>query len=93
MRRSKLEMIISTLETLSYYGPMKITRITYKAKMNCSQQRGILDDLIEKELVEERTLNKNKVVFATTHKARKILSYFEELKVLFPVVEDDKLTF
>jgi predicted transcriptional regulator len=56
MRRSKMEMCISTLEALAYYGPMQITRITYKANMNCGQLKDILADLIQEKLVEERTL-------------------------------------
>lgn len=88
MRRSKMEMYISTLEALAYYGPLKITRITYKAKMNCSQLKAILDDLVHKELVEERTLRKNKIVYVATPKARTILSYFNELKEMLPLPED-----
>jgi predicted transcriptional regulator len=93
MRRSKLEMYISTLEALAYFGPMKITRITYKAKMNCSQLKEVLDGLIRNELIEERTLRKNKVVYAATPKARTTLSYFNELKEMLPIMEDDKLNF
>lgn len=89
MRRGKLELYISTLEALAYYGPLKITRITYKAKMNCSQLKAIIDDLIQKKLVEERTLKKNKVVYAATPKARTVLSYFDELKEMLPIAEAD----
>ena len=88
-----MEMYISTLEALAYYGPMKITRITYKAKMNCGQLKEILEGLIQKKLVEERPFRKNKVVYAATPKARTILSYFEEIKEVLPIAEEDKLTF
>jgi predicted transcriptional regulator len=88
-----MELCISTLEALAHYGPLKITRITYKANMNCSQLREILDGLIQNELVEERTLTKNKVVYAATPKARTILSRFEEIKEVLPIAEDDKLIF
>jgi predicted transcriptional regulator len=87
MRRDKLELYISTLEALAYYGPMKLTRITYKAKMNCSPLKIILKDLIQKKLVEEKTLKKNHVVYAATPKGRKTLSYFKELKEMLPVME------
>jgi predicted transcriptional regulator len=89
MRRSKMEMYISTLEALAYFGPLKITRITYKAKVNCSQVKTILHDLILKKLVEERTVRENKVVYAATPKARTILSYFAELKEMLPIAEED----
>ena len=84
-----MEMYISTLEALAYYGPLKITRITYKAKMNFSQLKAILYDLIQKKLVEERTFKKNKIVFAATPKARKIISYFNDLKEMLPIQEND----
>ncbi len=88
-----MEMYISTLEALAYYGPLKITRITYKANMNCSQLKAILDDLVQKKLVEERTFRKNKVVYAATPKARKILSCFNELKEILPTAEDSHTGF
>jgi predicted transcriptional regulator len=88
-----MELCISTLEALAHYGPLKITRITYKANMNCSQLREILDGLIQNELVEERTLRKNKVVYAATPKAITILSHFQQIKEMLPSAENDKLTF
>ena len=90
MQRSQMEMYVSTLEALIYYGPMKITRITYKAKMNGSQVRQILNCLIQKKLVEERKLSEKKVFYAVTAKAKTFLSYFKELKELLPIPEDDK---
>ena len=83
-----MEMYISTLEALAYYGPLRLTRITYKAKMNCSQLKAILDDLINKKLVEERTVKKNQVVYVATSKAKTILSYFDEVKEMLPIAEN-----
>ena len=80
-------MYISILEALAYYGQMKITRIMYKAKMNYDQLKAILHDLIQKKLVEERTLKKNKIVYAATPKARTVISYFGELKEMLPLAE------
>ena len=84
-----MEMYISTLEALAYYGPLKITRITYKAKMNCTALKIILKGLIQRNLVEKRTFKKNKIVYAATPKARTVLSYFDELKEMLPIAEDD----
>ena len=86
MRRSKMEMYISTLEALAYNGPLKITRITYKAKMNFSQLKPIMDDLIQKKLVEEKKFKKNKITYSATPKARKLLSYFNELQEMLPIL-------
>jgi predicted transcriptional regulator len=86
-------MRISVLEALVYSGPMKITRISYKAKMSYCQLKPVLEDLIQNELVKERTLKKSTVIYAATPKARKILSYFDEFKEMLSIVEDDTLIF
>ena len=83
-----MEMYISILEALAYYGPLKITRITYKTNMNYGQLKVSLCDLIQKNLVEERPFKKNRIVYAATPKARTILSYFDELKEMLPLAED-----
>ena len=80
-----MEMYISTLEALAFSGPLKITRITYKAKMNFSQLKPIMDDLIQKKLVEEKEFKKNKTAYLATPKAIEILSYFNELKEMLPI--------
>jgi predicted transcriptional regulator len=92
MQRSKTELYVSTLKALTYYGPMSITKIAYKVKMNGSQLKEMLDGLIQKKLVEERTVSEKRVIYAATAKAETALSYFEELKEMLPVVEDDTLT-
>jgi len=88
MRRSKLEMYISTLEALAYYGPLRVTRITYKAKVNGGQLKVILDDLIQNGLVEKRAFNDSKVFYVATKKARTVLSCFNGLKEMLPIMED-----
>jgi predicted transcriptional regulator len=87
MRRSKMELYISTLEALAYNGPLRITRITYKANLNWGQLKPIIDDLIQKKLVEERKLKKNRVAYAATPKARELLAYFNDLKEMLPISE------
>jgi predicted transcriptional regulator len=82
-----MEMYLSTLGALAYYGPMQITKITYKVNMNCGQLKVILEDLIQKKLVEERILRKNNVVYAATPKAKTILPYFEEIKEMLLIAE------
>ena len=79
MPRSKLEIYLDTLEALVLCGPMRQTRITYKAKINYSTLKTVLADLKENNLVEERKLKKNKIVYTATPKAREILSDFREL--------------
>ena len=86
MRRSKLQVYIEVLDTLVFYGPMRLTRITYKANVNCSLLKPILNDLIKNELVEERKLKKNVVIYAATKAARTTLLRFNELTRILPIV-------
>jgi predicted transcriptional regulator len=88
MRRSKIELYISTLETLAYSGPLRLTRIGYKVNMNCNQLKPVLHDLIRKKLVEERTFNKRTVLYSATSKARTILPYYNELKEMLGIPKD-----
>lgn len=82
-----MELYISTLEALAYNGPLRITRITYKANLNWGQLKPIIDDLIQKKLVEERKLKKNKVCYVATPKAKELLAYFNDLKEMLPIPE------
>lgn len=88
MRRSKLEMHIDILKILAQRGPLKLTHVMYKANVNCSVLKEYLDFLIQKELVEERTIGKKRIVYAITDKGLKVLRYFRELKLLLPVTDE-----
>lgn len=90
MRRSKLEMHVDILSVLSHRGPLKLTHIMYKANVNCSVLSEYLDFLIQKELVEERSIRKNRTVYAITQRGITVLKYFGELKRVLPIAEEDQ---
>jgi predicted transcriptional regulator len=92
MRRSQLEIYISILQALLFYGPLKLTKITYKANVNCDMLKQRLAVLIEKGLVEQRSYHKGRVVYAATPKAKTILSYFDTIKEILPVIEPDYIS-
>jgi len=60
MRRSKLEIHISILRALAYHGKLKPTHITYKANVNCSALKDCLDFLMERNLINEQSINRRK---------------------------------
>ena len=62
----------------------------YKANVNCSILKEYLDYLIQKELVEIRTLRKQKIVYAVTQKGISVLKYFKELKQALPIDQEDE---
>jgi len=90
MRRSKFEMHLDIIRTLAQKGPLKLTHIMYKANVNCSVLREQLDFLIQQNIVNEKTLKKEKIVFELTEKGFSILRTFRELQTLMPV--DDEHT-
>lgn len=88
MRRSKLEMYIDILTVLAQRGPLKVTHIMYKANVNCVVLKEYLDFLLKQGLVEERTLKKQRTVYAVTQRGITVLKYFKELKQVLPIVEE-----
>ena len=88
MKRSKLEMYVDILTVLAHKGPLKLTHIMYKANVNCSVLKEYLDFLIKQGLVEERTMRKQRLVYAVTQKGITVLKYFKELKQMLPIVEE-----
>ena len=59
----------------------------YKANLNCSVLKEDLDFLIKQGLIEERTVGKQRLVYAVTQRGITVLKYFKELKQVLPMVE------
>ena len=90
MRRSKLEMYIDILTVLAQKGPLKLTHVMYKSNVNCRVLKEYLDFLMKQGLVEERTLRKERVVYAFTQRGITVLKYFKELRQVLPIVEETR---
>jgi predicted transcriptional regulator len=90
MRRSKLEINIDILKVLAQRGPLKLTHVMYKANVNCSVLKEYIDFLTQQELIEERTLKKDRIVYAVTEKGLEVLKYFRELKIMLPVTDEER---
>jgi len=88
MRRSKLEMYVDILAVLAHKGPLKLTHVMYKANVNCCVLKEYLDFLMKQGLIEERTIGKQRVVYAVTQRGITVLKYFKELKQVLPIVEE-----
>jgi predicted transcriptional regulator len=84
MRRSKLEIYIDILEVLRLRGPLKLTHIMYKSNVNCNILKEQLEFLIKNNLVEERMLRKERIVYAIAPRGLAILRTFREMKEIFP---------
>jgi predicted transcriptional regulator len=83
-------MYVDILSVLAHKGPLKLTHVMYKANLNCSVLKEYLDFLIKQGLVEERTIGKERVVYAVSQRGITVLKYFKELKQVLPIVEEAK---
>lgn len=90
MRRSKMEMHLDILRILAQKGPLKLTHIMYKANVNCSVLKEYLDFLIKEDLIKEKTLKKERIVYELTEKGLKVIKYFRELQTMLPIDEENK---
>lgn len=86
MRRSKLQIYIDVLDALVFYGPMRLTRITYKTNLSYVLLKPILQNLLKNNLVEIRIMKKNVCLYAATNAARTKLLRFKEFTQLLPIV-------
>jgi predicted transcriptional regulator len=66
-----------------------LTHIMYKANVNCSVLSEYLEFLLKQGLVEERTVKKNKTVYAVTQHGISVLKAFKELTQALPIVEEN----
>ena len=85
-----MEMHLDILMTLAQKGRLKLTHIMYKSNVNCSVLKEYLDFLIQQELVEEKTIKKERIVYTITEKGLTVLKYFRELQIMIPVFDYNK---
>lgn len=68
MRRTEPIIRMDILESLAFNGPLKITHITSKAKINFKKLENFLDNLIADGLVKEKEVDQDNVVYLITTK-------------------------
>jgi len=90
MRRSKMEMYLDILKILAQKGPLKLTHVMYKANVNCCVLKKYLEFLTQNDLVKEKTLRKQKIIYEISEKGLAVLKNFRELQIMLPIIEEDK---
>jgi len=83
-------MYVDILSVLGHRGPLKLTHIMYKANVNCSVLSEYLGFLMERELVEERIVGRNRTVYSITERGVAVLKQFGELKRVLPIAEENE---
>jgi predicted transcriptional regulator len=86
-RRSKIEICIEILSILSQRGLSRITHIMYNTNTNCSLLKEIMVFMIKQNLVEEKTVGKDRVAYCITQRGISILNAFKELNKILPLVD------
>jgi len=89
LRRSKLEIYLDILKVLSGSGQLKLTHIMYETNVNCCILKEFLGFLIKQNLVEERTVGRQRVVYSITQRGIAVLEYFRELQQALPIVDEN----
>ena len=84
-------MYIDILEVLSMKGPLKLTHIMYRSNVNCNVLKDQLEFLIKNNMVEERILRRERIVYAISHRGITVLKSFREIKAIFPEEESVQL--
>jgi len=89
LRRSKFEMYLDILGVLERNGELKLTHIMYETNVNCCILKEYLDYLTKQNLVEERKVGKQRVVYSISQRGIMVLGYYRELKQVLPIVDEN----
>jgi predicted transcriptional regulator len=90
MSRSKLELYADILEVLVNNGPLKVTWISLRARVNYALMKPMLGHLVAKALVEEKRLKDGSVGFCATELGRESLKQFKSFCSFNPIVFSEK---
>jgi predicted transcriptional regulator len=88
-RRSKIEICIEILSILDQRGLSRITHIMYNTNTNCSLLKEILIFMIKQDLVQEKSVGKDRLAYCITQRGLSILKAFQELNQILPIVETE----
>jgi predicted transcriptional regulator len=86
MQKTKLEMYVGVLKILAQNDSVKTTNVADSLNVRTHELKIYLAFLLKQDLVEERKLSNNGVVYLITQRGRKVLRYFKELKQELPII-------
>ena len=76
--KSNLELHVDVLRDLACHGPLQISNLKDKAKIDGLTLKKHLEFLVQNSLVEKRSKNKAKVLYAITERGQTLLSWFSQ---------------
>ncbi len=77
--KSNLELHVNVLCDLARHGPLQISTIKDKTKIDGSTLKKHIESLVQNSLVEKRPINKAKVLYAITERGQTLLNWFSKL--------------
>jgi predicted transcriptional regulator len=83
---------LSILEALDSYGPLKLTHIMQKANVNCNVLKNNFDFLVKQGAVEEKYVERGKIVYAITELGLQLNRYFKNQKHVVSTVKLGEIT-
>lgn len=78
MRRTEPVIRMDILGALAFHGPLKMTHLTRKAKINFTQLKDFLDNLMADGLVNEKEIHHTNVLYFITTKGLKAFRVFKK---------------
>ncbi len=80
MRRNKIEIINDILTSIqNKNGKIKPTHLLYKSNLSYKKMKEYIDELIKKEMMEEKKTDRNKYYFITD-KGLQFISEFKKMR-------------
>jgi predicted transcriptional regulator len=82
MRRTKLDLYVAVLKAVDIHGSLNITGLTLRVRLNYVQLKPILNDLIDKGVIEEQHLRNCSIVYAATPLGQRLSTQFKQTLAL-----------
>ena len=76
--KSNLELHVDVLHDLACHGPLQISNLKDKAKIDGSTLKKHLEFLVQNSLVEKRPINKAQILYAITERGQTLLDWFSQ---------------
>lgn len=80
MRRSKLELYVAVLNVVAIRGPLNITGLLLRARLNHVQLKPILNNLINKGVIQEQHLENDSIVYVLTSLGQRLSKQFKQVE-------------
>jgi len=78
MRRSKLELYVAVLNALTIRGPLNVSGLALRARLNYVQLKPILNNLVNEGVIQEQHLRDGSVVYAATSFGQRLSTQFKQ---------------